>query len=70
MQISEARGKDSRELQLDRNDLRKELFKLRFKATSEEVSNTARFKEIRRSIAQINTVLSERARSQSSTTEA
>ena len=70
MQISEARGKDSRELRLDRNDLRKELFKLRFKATSEEVSDTARFKEIRRSIAQINTILSERARSESSKTEA
>jgi len=70
MKVGEVRGKDSRELRLDRNDLRKELFKLRFKATSEEVSNTARFKQIRRSIARINTVLGERARSESGETEA
>jgi large subunit ribosomal protein L29 len=62
MKINEIRGKDTRELLLDRNDLRKEQFKLRFKATAEEISNTARFKQIRRTIARINTVLVERER--------
>jgi large subunit ribosomal protein L29 len=64
MKINEIRGKDTRELLLDRNDLRKEQFKLRFKATAEEVSNTARFKQIRRTIAKINTVLGERERAE------
>lgn len=60
MKISELRGKDSRELRLDIQELLKEQFNLRFKAANEELANTSRFRQIRRDIAQIRTVLRER----------
>ncbi|MEM7198758.1 MAG: 50S ribosomal protein L29 [Planctomycetota bacterium] len=60
MKVAEIRGKDSRELSLDLQALRKEQFGMRFRAASEEVAKTARFREIRRTIARINTVLRER----------
>ncbi|HLU38326.1 MAG TPA: 50S ribosomal protein L29 [Planctomycetota bacterium] len=61
-QISEIRGKDSRELQLDLQALQKELFELRFKSATEQITQTARFRQIRRQRARILTVLGERAR--------
>ena len=60
MEVSEMRGKDSRELRLDLQSLQKELFGMRFRAASEEVAKTARFRDIRRTIARIHTVLRER----------
>ena len=58
--LKELRGKDSRELRLDIQELLKEQFTLRFKAANEELANTSRFRQIRRDIAQIKTVLRER----------
>ena len=60
MKIAEMRGKDSRELRLDLQGMRKELFELRFRATAEEISNTSRFRDLRRTVARIRTVLRER----------
>lgn len=60
MKIADIRGKDSRELRLDVQELRKELFDLRLRAAAEEIANSSRFREIRRSVAQINTVLRQR----------
>jgi large subunit ribosomal protein L29 len=60
MKVSEIRGKDSRELSLDLQSLNKELFGMHFRAASEEVAKTARFREIRRIVARIKTVLRER----------
>lgn len=60
MELPEIRGKDSRELRLDLHALRKELFGLRFRGASEEVRNTSRFRQIRRTIARIYTVLGQR----------
>lgn len=60
MKIAEVRGKDLTELRVDLQELRKELFDLRFKSTAEQVQNTARFSQIRRDIARIQTVLRER----------
>ena len=60
MQVSEIRGKDSRELFLDLQALQKEQFGLKFRAASEEVARTSRFQEIRRDIARIKTILRER----------
>ena len=60
MKIKELRGKDSRELRLDIQELLKEQFNLRFKAANEELANTSRFRQIRRDIAQVRTVLRER----------
>jgi len=62
MKIAEVRGKDSRELNLDIKELLKEQFHLRFKAANEELANTARFRQIRREVAQIKTVLRQRER--------
>lgn len=61
MDVKEIRGKDDRELRLDIQSMSKELFQLRFKASAEGVANTHRFKELKRNIARIKTVLSERA---------
>lgn len=61
-QLSELRGSDSRELRIHLEDLRKEVFNLRFRGASEEVAKTARFRQIRREVARIMTVLSERDR--------
>ncbi len=60
MKLAEIRGKDSRELALDLQALRKEYFGLKFRAASEEVSNTSRFRQIRRTIARIQTILGQR----------
>lgn len=60
MKISEMRGRDSRELSLDLHELRKEAFNMRFRAASEEIAKTARFREIRRTVARIKTVLRQR----------
>ncbi len=65
MKLKDIRGRDSRELKLDAQELHKELFELRFRAASEEVGNTARFKQIRRTVARINTVLRERQMAES-----
>ena len=60
MELKELRGKDTRELHLDVQELLKEQFHLRLKAANEEIAHTARFRQIRRSIAQIKTVLRQR----------
>ncbi len=66
MRLAEIRGKDSRELALDLQALRKEYFGLKFRAASEEVSNTSRFREIRKTIARIQTILGQRQMEQDS----
>jgi large subunit ribosomal protein L29 len=66
MKIAEVRGKDPAQLELDIRALRKEQFELRFKGASEQNANPARFRQIRKDLARILTVLKERA----STTQA
>lgn len=58
----EMREKLDSELEFDRDELRKELFELRFKSSSEGLSNPARIGEIRKDIARIKTILNERRR--------
>jgi len=58
--ISEIRGVDSRDLQMQLVELRKEKFQLRFRGATEQVARTSRHREIRRAIARILTVLGER----------
>ncbi len=60
MDVAEIRGKDTRELRLQLQDLVKEYFDLKFKSASEQVALTSRFKQIRRDRARILTVISER----------
>ncbi len=66
MRLAEIRGKDSRELALDLQALRKEYFGMKFRAASEEVSNTARFRQIRRTVARIQTILGQRQKQSTS----
>ena len=60
--ITEIRGLDSTELRSKLLDLRKEQFGLRFRGSPEEVKKTTRHSEVRRTIARILMVLSERDR--------
>lgn len=60
MKLKEIRGKDSKELSNDLQDLKKEAFQLSFRSSTEDVANTARSTQIRRTIARIKTVLKER----------
>ena len=61
--ITEIRGMDSRELRGKLAELRKEQFDLRFRGAA-ETGRTARFKDVRRTIARITFVLAERERSE------
>lgn len=54
------RGREDKELTFEAEKLRKELFDIRFKAVSEGMKNSSRLGEIRKQIARIQTVLSER----------
>ena len=60
MKIKELRGEDSPELVKTLQDLKKEQFRLTFRASSENVTNPARHRQIRPTIARIKTILTER----------
>ena len=62
MNSTEVRSKENKELLFDLKNLRKELFDLRFQSASENVSNPARIREIKRDVARILTILTERER--------
>lgn len=57
--LKELRAKETKELQLDLSNLRKELFDLRFQSTTEKLANPARISQIRKDIARIHTLLRE-----------
>lgn len=61
MNIEDVRSKTDSELRYDLNNLRKELFGLRFRTAGETNPNPSRIREARRAIARIRTVLHERA---------
>ena len=63
MKASELRGKSATELNDELLGLRKEEFNLRMQRGTGQLSNTARFKQIRREVARIKTVLNEQAAS-------
>jgi large subunit ribosomal protein L29 len=60
--IDEIRGRDSRELRLELQEHKKELFQLHFHGAAEAVAKSSRFRQIRRTVARILTVLGERDR--------
>ncbi len=60
MTIADLRQKSDDELKKQILDLRKEQFNLRFQAASGQLDNTAQMRVIRRNIARIKTLLSER----------
>lgn len=60
MSISDLRQKSDDELKKDLLGLRKEQFNLRFQKATGQLEATARIQEVRRTIARIKTLLTER----------
>ncbi len=60
MRINEIRAMNNEQLRQQITDLNKEAFELRFQRAAYKNPNPARFGQIKRSIAQIKTVLRER----------
>ncbi|MEZ6014041.1 MAG: 50S ribosomal protein L29 [Planctomycetota bacterium] len=60
MKIEEIRGKTNPELETALETTKRELFQLRFAATTGTESNTSRTSYLRRTVARIVTVLHER----------
>jgi large subunit ribosomal protein L29 len=58
--LQEMRDKLDSELEFELGEHKKELFDLRFKASAEGIANPSRISQLRREIARINTLLSER----------
>ncbi|MEL0108163.1 MAG: 50S ribosomal protein L29 [Rhodospirillaceae bacterium] len=62
MSAADLRTKTDDELNGQLRDLRKEAFNLRFQAASGQLENTARVRQVRREIAVIKTIISERSK--------
>lgn len=60
MKIDKIREMSSPDLEKELGELKTELFKLKFSLATNGLENTSRVKEVRRDIAKINTVLTER----------
>ena len=61
MKIDEVRSKTDDELSYDLGNMKRELFDLRFKSSTESLQSPARITTLRRAIARVQTVLHERA---------
>lgn len=61
MRASDLRTKSPDEMKDRLVELKKEQFNLRFQATSGQLSNTARVRDVRRGIAQVKTIIAESA---------
>jgi large subunit ribosomal protein L29 len=59
MKASELRGKDKAALQKELNDLLKAQFGLRMQVATQQLSNTAQLKKVRRDIARVKTVMTQ-----------
>ena len=60
MKINKIREMSSPELEKELGELKSELFKLRFSLATNGLDNPMKIKEVRKDIAKINTVLTER----------
>jgi len=60
--VKELMGKTADELQKDLVSAKKELFNLRFQNATSQLDNTARINEVRKSIARIQTVMTQKSR--------
>ncbi len=61
--VSDLRTKSDDQLTADLADLKKEAFNLRFQAATNQLERPARIKEVRRDIARIKTLQTERTQS-------
>ena len=62
MKAADVRAKTADELKSELDQLAKERFNLRFQRASGQLENTARVRQVRRTMARIKTILAERAR--------
>ncbi|EPI5723342.1 50S ribosomal protein L29 [Bacteroides stercoris] len=62
MKVKEIRELTTAEMFDQEKQLKEELFNLRFQLATGQLENTARIKEVRKSIARIKTVLREQAK--------
>ena len=60
--VEELKNKTVEELNQELVAAKKELFNLRFQNATNQLDNTARIKEVRKNIARIQTVITEKAR--------
>ena len=60
--VEELKNRSEAELAKELVAAKKELFNLRFQNATNQLDNTARIKEVRRNIARIQTVISEKAK--------
>ena len=60
MNVQEIREKSNTELLKDIEDLKEELFNLRFQQATGQLENPARMREVKKTIARIKTILTER----------
>jgi len=60
--VEELKSKNVEELNKELVAAKKELFNLRFQNATNQLDNTARIKEVRKNIARIQTVITEKAR--------
>lgn len=60
MKVEELRGLSSEELAKQQEAARKELFELRFKLATRQLVNHRQIREVKKTIARLNTVLRER----------
>ena len=59
--VEDLRAKSAAELEDEIVAAKKELFNLRFQNATNQLDNTSRIKEVRRNIARIQTVITEKA---------
>ncbi|GLB30187.1 50S ribosomal protein L29 [Lacrimispora amygdalina] len=60
--VEELKGKSVAELNVELVAAKKELFNLRFQNATNQLDNTSRIKEVRKNIARIQTVITEKAK--------
>ncbi len=60
--VNELKGKSADELQKDLVSAKKELFNLRFQNATNQLDNTARINEVRKNIARIQTIITQKQR--------
>ena len=58
--LKELRTSNSQDLKVKLNDLKAELFNLRFQLATGQLENTARIKFVKKDIARVKTILAER----------
>ena len=58
--LEELKGQSVAELQVQLVDAKKELFNLRFQNATNQLENTGRIKEVRKNIARIQTVITQK----------